>query len=247
MTPRPYALFYHIWCPAGTDIWRLLVDEQLKRIRRSGLPFHADIFCCITGPQHAAIRQYVAAYDWITILRATADESRFEGETLGQISLACTVRSDLRGVGYIHTKGIAHYPTATPHSLRAINSWRHFLEWGTIDRWRDALARLQAADVVGVNFKSSPWPHFSGNFWWARPGYIQTLVWPEVPTLPVDYTVVQDAGVAERLAYERWIGMNNPVVFSFCDQPFMIPGHDPAFGSNLYADDIFPFCEQNGI
>jgi hypothetical protein len=51
MPPKRYALFYHIWSPGGSDIWRLLVDEQIKRIVKSGIHHNADVFCCVTGPQ----------------------------------------------------------------------------------------------------------------------------------------------------------------------------------------------------
>jgi hypothetical protein len=40
---KPLAVFYHIWSPPRTDIWKILVDEQLKLVQRCGLHEHADI------------------------------------------------------------------------------------------------------------------------------------------------------------------------------------------------------------
>ena len=247
MPPKRYAVFYHVWSPGGTDIWRLLVDEQLKRLVKSGLPYNADVFCCITGPQHAAIEEVIRAYDWVEILSSTADESHYEGETLIKLHAACTQRADLDAVAYIHTKGIRHFPGAAPGTLRAVNSWRHFLEWGTIDRWRDGIIHLQTADVAGVNFRDSPWPHFSGNFWWARAAYIKGLVAPVRGYEPLRHDLDADDNTLERTNYEKWIGLNNPKVFSFFDFPFHTQERHWAFGFDLYRDDIYPVYEQNGL
>jgi hypothetical protein len=131
--------------------------------------------------------------------------------------------------------------------FKAVNSWRHFLEWGTIDRWKDAIGYLQTNDAVGVNYRSSPWPHFSGNFWWARSTYIRELVPPSGRDMSAVRDVDVDAETAERLKYERWLGTNNPSVFSFYDFPFKISGQDWTFGFDLYRDDIYPLYEQNGF
>ncbi len=247
MPLKRYAIFYHVWSPAGSDIWRLLVDEQLKRIFKSGLSFNADVFCCITGPQHAAIEAMIADCDWVTILKSTPDESNYEGETLSSIYEACNERSDLQAVAYVHTKGIRHMADATPRVFRAVNSWRHFLEWGTIDRWRDAIARLQTVDAAGVNYRDSPWPHFSGNFWWATASYIRTLPGPLSDKNAVANSLGLDAHTEERINYERWIGLKNPRVFSFFDFPFHIPGREWTHGFSLYLDDIYPVYETNGL
>ena len=47
---KPMSVFYHIWSPAGTDLWQFIVDEQLKRLYRHGIHAHADIYCAISGP-----------------------------------------------------------------------------------------------------------------------------------------------------------------------------------------------------
>jgi len=36
-------VYYHIWAPADTDLWRLVVDDQLKRLYKSGLVQKATV------------------------------------------------------------------------------------------------------------------------------------------------------------------------------------------------------------
>ncbi len=247
MPPKRFALYYHIWSPPNSTLWRLLVDEQIKRMMRSGVVYNADVFCCITGPQHADIERMIAPYDWLTVLSSTPDERKFEGETLARLHEACSERPDLEAVGYVHTKGIRHFEGATPTTFRAVNSWRHFLEWGSIDRWRDAVAHLQAADAVGVNYRDSPWPHFSGNFWWARASYIRSLASPVESGVATTASLGSDNLTQDRATYEKWIGLNNPKVFSFYDFPFRIPGRHWTYGFDLYQDDIYPLYEGNGL
>ena len=247
MPPKRYALYYHVWSPGSSDIWRLLIDEQIKRMTKSALQFNVDVYCCISGPQHVAIAEMISCYDWINILVSTADERRFEGETLTRLHSACVARPDLEAVGYIHTKGIRHFPGASPATFRAVNSWRHFLEWGTIDRWRDGIGNLQTVDVVGVNFRDKPWPHFSGNFWWASASYVRSLPAPDERMLNLERVLDVDDATLERTNYERWIGIGNPKTFSYYDFPFRIPARDWTFGFNLYQDDIFPFYAEYSI
>ena len=51
-------------------------------------------------------------------------------------------------VMYFHTKGISHFCGVRDVSIltvevRAINSWRHLMEWGCIDKWKENLDRLR--------------------------------------------------------------------------------------------------------
>jgi hypothetical protein len=222
-------------------------SEMPWPVGQSSQPYDAKAWGVSSYPQHELIAETVASYDWLKVLVSTSDESGYEGETLSQLHDLCLERTDLQAVGYIHTKGIRHYPHATVQTFRAVNSWRHFLEWGTIDRWRDCISRLQGVDAVGVNFRDSPWPHFSGNFWWANASYLRTLDPPiqrrsETPRDTNSTEVTQ-----ERINYEMWVGLNNPTTFSFFDFPFHLPGREWTYGFDLYRDDIYPLYELNGL
>jgi hypothetical protein len=252
---KQFALFYHVWSPADSTVCRFVVDEQLKRIFRSGLPNAADIICYVSGANPKPLSDYIGLYEWVTVKKSTNDETSYEGLTLEPLHDYCCENRDLRGVGYVHTKGVRILSAnGDDKTFKAVNSWRHFLEWGVIDRWRDAIIRLVDYDTVGVNFRSQPWPHFGGNFWWAKPDYIRSLIRPVRGTFPEGhYSWVVQTGeerrrVTERVDFERWVGLNNPKAFSFYGFPFNAAGMElPASFHDLYQNDIEPYYRANSI
>ena len=81
---------------------------------------------------------------------------------------------------YIHGKGVTAYTRFLmkndAQQFRNYYYWRKFLEWGTVENWHNCVNALhEGYDVAGCNFNNDPWPHFSGNIWWARSRYIRTL------------------------------------------------------------------------
>lgn len=81
---------------------------------------------------------------------------------------------------YIHSKGVTaftrHLKNRDVDKFKNYYYWRKYLEWGVLEHWRDCVRELDAgADLAGCNYNSNPWPHFSGNIWWASSRYIRTL------------------------------------------------------------------------
>jgi hypothetical protein len=229
------AVFYHIWSPAETDVWRLLVDEQLKKIESVGLHRQAKVACCIAGPQHLAIRDFVTRVPWVEIIEHTEEEVEFEGLTLKHVYQRCVndLTRKTRCVAYLHTKGIRHFTSrdANLAVIRNANSWRHLLEYGVLERWQECVERLGTHDVAGINFHEHPAKHFGGNFWWANADYIRKLAHPhskEFATLDI-----ADAANVRRVGYEMWIGSGDPNPFGF-----EVRG---GFGLDLYTNDIFSY------
>ena len=252
------SVYYHIWSPGGTDLWKLMVDEQLKRIYRNGLTESASIYCAINGPQANRIAEYISIYDWLNVLDVSIDESEYEGFTLKRAYEEAHFNPDLKAVAYLHTKGISHMCGVRDHysdrKFRAVNSWRHQMEWGILDRWKEAVEKLDEYQVSGVNYCLDPWPHMSGNFWWARADYLKTLIHPTRDRFPNDN---RDFGPIQRMNFEKWIGLNNPKSFSFYNAPFsydfkgMIPDVQPTPPGEphwfwLYRDDIEPYYRKEG-
>jgi hypothetical protein len=249
---REFALFYHVWCSRDLSVCRLLVDEQLKRIFRAGLAEKADVLCCISGKHHERIKGLVEAYDWVRVLVSTSNESQYEGLTLRRLHNWCVSRKRVKAVGYVHTKGVQYFnESSTDRMLKAVNSWRHLMEWGVIDRWPEALEALGRYDAVGVNYREDPFPHFGGNFWWADADYVRGLIPPHVGTFPAhEYPFILQTGeerrrVTERLDFERWLGLKSPKVFSFYGFPFEkengVLDHEHF---NLYDHDIEPYYRR---
>jgi len=45
------------------------------------------------------------------------------------------------------------------------------VEYELFTRHHECIRLLDAWDTVGVNYRSEPAPHYSGNVWWARCDY----------------------------------------------------------------------------
>jgi hypothetical protein len=76
---------------------------------------------------------------------------------------------------YIHTKGVGRHG-----GMKAENVWwwRNWMEYNLIYRFRECMTELNKPDVdlVGVAFTEKQiGPHFSGNFWWTKGSYFETL------------------------------------------------------------------------
>jgi hypothetical protein len=57
--------------------------------------------------------------------------------------------------------------------------WRHYLNWGVLEKWRECIKALDKYDMAGVNYRNEPIPHYSGSFWWADSAHIRLLPNPE--------------------------------------------------------------------
>lgn len=176
---RKLAVFYHIWTSPDPLVARFLVDEQLKRLIRSGLREAAEVFCVITGSDEAVLEPVLAHYPWVTVLERNSPQDQFEIGTYRHLYRYCQENPDCEGVLYFHTKGLIYYtnPEQRPGSpdMVAVNTWRHLMEWALIDRWREALEGMEGRDMAGCSPAEGPFLHYPGNFWWARPSYIAGL------------------------------------------------------------------------
>lgn len=236
---KKFALYYHIWSPPDSDIWKLFIDEQIKRIYKSGITKYADVKCGINGKSSSRVYKFVKNHSWINVVEVSDSDEQYEGFTLKH--LYCDSLSDTyERVGYIHTKGISflsghrdHDPTrpgirdsSQDKTIIAINSWRHFLEWGCIDMWKENVDKLDQHHTSGVNYSPVPWPHYSGNFWWARSDYVKNL------EHPIERMNKKSGWADQRLSFESWIGIGNPKPYSI--KNIIFQAYYPQ------NDDIFP-------
>jgi hypothetical protein len=241
---RELALFYHIWTPpeslTGSGFWRLLIDEQIKRIQRSNIHNAADIFCCISGENYREVADYIRSARWINTIETTSDNSQYEGLTLKHLLWFSQTRPQYKCFGYIHTKGMSPSAHGNSQRFRAINSWRHMMEAVVIDRWREACAKTDAYDLVGAIYGVKPWPHMVGNFWWARAGYVRSLIDPISGSFPDNFWFDANPELKRRTDFERWVGLNYPKAYSFVDYPFTLAGGTKSSESsfNFYTNDV---------
>jgi hypothetical protein len=89
-------------------------------------------------------------------------------------------------IGYWHTKGAKHIAN------NCVADWRRYMVHFFLQ------GPDSGTDLTGVNWTQRPWPHFSGNFWWARASYLRRL--PE----PVR--------VDSNMYWEEWVGQCAPSV-----------------------------------
>jgi hypothetical protein len=86
-------------------------------------------------------------------------------------------------------------------------SWRKYLSYFNIIKFNKCVEALDNGyDICGVDWRTHPVPHYSGNFWWANSDYLKTL--PKIESLnksnsPIILTLRHNA--------EMYIGMNSNV------------------------------------
>ena len=166
----------------------LLRQEEL--LRSTGLLARAErVYVGIVGPECDA---YSPTDPKIEVVCRSPRLEEYEFPTLAALQQTC--RSQRCLVFYIHSKGVFQATAETA-------DWRDMMTYFVIERYADCISVLDDHDVCGVNWQNVPWPHFSGNFWWAHSQYIAAL--PSIAELR------QPTGTwnhSERHQCERWIG-----------------------------------------
>jgi hypothetical protein len=186
--------FYHL-CTINT--WRLVIDEQINAWLSSGLAAASQrIFAVVVGPECdeaiATLRR--ALGDQIEIVHRSEDTSPYERPALLFCRRFCSEIEPLaQGVWYVHSKGVSPQTYMNPN----VSDWRRMMEHFVVTRWRECALAVREHDVCGVNWRQDPFPHFSGNFWWAAPRYVANL--PE--SIGDSY-----------LEPEAWLASNQPSV-----------------------------------
>lgn len=194
--------------------WRDILEEQLERIKTSGLYEACDgILMGVVGTE--SVNYLKRKYPKVIMFFQYQDVKLYERPTLLSLYDLCK-HNQQAFVLYLHTKGVSKSDNNLTHCIR---DWRRYMEYFSIDQWRicvDVLKK-EGVDVCGVNWVEIPSPHFSGNFWWAKARYIVTL--PRY--IGEDY-----------FAPEMWLGLNNPNYHSF---------HQSGIShyEQLYPEDIY--------
>lgn len=186
---RPVYGFWHV---ATMNHWREVVDEQLLKLRASGLLDRTErIFIGVVGPE---ADRFEIPCDKFQVIYRSPQLSDAEFPTLDYLRDFAERQNSL--VYYFHTKGVSH-------ANDRCRDWRHLMEHFSILRYDKCIGALADHDTCGVNWHLTPTPHYSGNVWWARSEYVSQLGPARIN------------GHQDRLACERWIG-SNPNVRAAC-------------------------------
>jgi GT2 family glycosyltransferase len=185
--PIPVFGFIHV---ATKGTWRDVFAEQLELLRRSGLYDRSSrIYVGIVGPEADS---FEVSEDKIAVIYRSPDFCEYEFPTLRFLKTFCSTHAGL--VYYLHSKGVFRNSATT-------EDWRRYMQYFVIERYAECIRALEHFDICGVNWQELPWPHFSGNFWWATYSYVAKL--PELDRL---LPVVEGWDQQERHQCERWIG-----------------------------------------
>lgn len=167
-------VFYHLNDSPG---FNEVMGDQLTKMSESGLLDALDEgHFCTNGREESfypAIAALADDYKKIKFHHVSNDAKNWEWYSLDNLRRNCVAHEDEEFyVCYVHLKGL------TRLNDPKILDWRNFMDYGIIEQWKECVALLDKGhDTVGVNFIENPtlWPHYSGNFWWARASYIRKL------------------------------------------------------------------------
>jgi hypothetical protein len=201
----PPAVFYHV---AAMNTWRSVVAEQLRLLAHVGLTTGVTVGLLGDAEDAATVTALAARFGVaIDIAFRRPDLSLAELPTLAMLHGWAKRQPPGRPVLYLHTKGVSR-PTD-----RVRIAWRRAMQRYTVADWPDHV-RLLTAEVDPVDLAGFCWtdsithhPHFSGNVWMARCGWVAALDPPGAYRLsrPVDF---QWGGEPwrQRMFCETWIG-----------------------------------------
>jgi hypothetical protein len=190
---------------------KFIAHELIQEIIDSGLPKESKIFvyCNYNESNFGWLKKKVENEDSFELIFQKNNPKNVEIPTLIELKKICDVSDDNLKVLYIHHKGASQ-----PYNV-CVNDWRKLMMYFTITNWKKCIENLKTNDVVGVNWRVRPYPHFSGNFWWANSSYIKKLpklVLPETLNYESQYGFKLPWNNGYRHDAEFWIGLKQPKI-----------------------------------
>jgi len=190
-------VFYNVY--AGGNHYDNIVQTQLKTVKGSGLLDQLDRVFYTTSGEHG--RDYNIGNSSKYIHIAHYEGLNGELHTLNLLHHFCHANPASK-VLYFHDKGSYHYNDENQEFVKLLNCYvlnTHCIE------------ALDDHDTCGWRISPIPVPHYSGNFWWARCSYINTLINPMAQVN--NQTFIEKApnlnpcvGLTNRFFAEFWIG-----------------------------------------
>ncbi len=226
MKPTPitdWRAYYHVALMPG---WEPVVAEQLAVFAHVGIKIvHGAILTADAvnlGKLHSIAAHYGVSWGDEQPL-FNPDFGKCEGPTLQMAKNWATANNEA-AVLYTHTKGVS-----VPKDKHK-RQWRRVMAARMIGEWKRNLERLQQADVVGCAWQSSvDFPHFCGNFWWARSDWLTNL--PDIEAYRNSRPDFSWAGAhswKDRMYAETWLG----------SRPWHHVDSVVPVGYRMWADDV---------
>jgi hypothetical protein len=196
---------YHV---AGIGHYKEVVAEQLALLQRSGI---TEVEVSHVGPGVGWVKQQGEHFNLSVRIVASSNNVKLcEAPAIEHVwQLA---KTSTEPIAYMHTKGVSR------PDIEAKQIFRRVMGEHVIGKWRENVAKLcpldtinpelnvtnginslPIFDAVGCNWFPSRRPHFSGNFWIAKPEYLRTL--PDA----------RKYCHGNRFKAETWIGANKDI------------------------------------
>ena len=202
------AVFYHLYQYGD---WKNLLAEQSQLLVDSGLVEACEFIH--VGVSGNDIPESFGKFRFVKNEEPWMEET----PTLTALKDFC-VQNDNYSVLYMHTKGVTQ-------PMQSTYDWRKIMEYFCIEKWQDAVQKLEEHDAVGCLYMDHCYygyfPHFSGNFWWANAFYVNRL----------NHSYLTD-GIRQNR--EFWIGTGGGSLYSFHTTGLNHYAHE--YSRSLYAN-----------
>lgn len=214
------AVFYHVYQYGD---WLKLVSDQIKLLHITGL-YEACSFIHIgiNGQEPFPFNNKKIKIQY------NKDSWSEETQTLNSLRNFCEQNDDWN-ILYFHTKGITRLSQET-------YDWRKIMEYFCIEKWKESIEILNDYNTVGSLYMDECYygffPHYSGNFWWAKSEYIRTL----------DHSYL-DSGIRQNR--EFWIGTGKGLMYSFLTTGLNHYAH--CYPRELYTDSLDPLLINTSL
>lgn len=189
----------------GLDI----LKELLDKIKSSTLDTVLEkIRISILGPISKSTLSNIEKYNSkVEIIYINDNIKLYEYPTLKLIH-QFSIDNDDCNILYIHTKG-----ASKPH-IKGEVSWRHYMTYFTIEKYRECLRILKSGyDTVGCDLKTGSnkfkYLHYAGNFWWASSKYLGKKL-PDPQQFVTQQHYYRESKIY-RFYAEEWIMMSDNV------------------------------------
>jgi len=162
---------------SGTDILKHLVSV----LKKSGLLDNLEKVFVFNYGEPISREETTVLFgeetkEKIVLLQVSSETSGFEVPTIRYLHDFCKRNEDCN-ILYLHTKGISRNEIQ-----KRILDWVDLMLYFLVEKYPMCLEKLATKeyDVLGCNYLDKDYygndkPHFSGNFWWVRSGYMSLL------------------------------------------------------------------------
>jgi len=167
----PNIIYIHV-CQKGD--WKKSFTMIFNKIKESGLYDNVDeIRCGVVNDNGILIPDTLLSDPKINVIY-NGYSHEYERPTL--LHMKNNIRPDTNYL-YCHTKGLQWFGT---YNEPFILDWINLLIYWNIEKWTDAVLKLELYDTYGCNFlkknNNDDYPdHYAGNFFWVTSNHLSKL------------------------------------------------------------------------